>query len=124
MSVTNIHTRKPVVARKNRLVITVMRFMNPYATDTADGSIGWWAEDESIKCIKQCAVTTMEAFHSCFPTVYDVLDDVLGEADFCDHALLTLDRVIIFNGCGSIEVRGYLPNEEVVYFSEELLDSN
>lgn len=97
----------------NQLTVEVVKTVDPYATDVAGGEIVWIAYDDYGRHVEWYGDKDISDFVTRFPTVQDLLADVLSTAALEDLASIDTDGTIIFHTCNSIEVHGYFPDGEV-----------
>jgi len=96
----------------NQVIVEVVKTVDPYSTDN-EGEVIWIAYDSYGKTFQSYGDKDISEFIKRFPSVYDLLHDVLAMDGMEGSAIVTEDNEILFEACTSVEVHGYLPDGEV-----------
>jgi len=100
----------------NSLTIEVVKTVDPRATgDVQDvpGEITWLAYDDYASQYGSYVHKTMEEFLLEFPTPEDLVAIVLAHEAFEDIGCVLEDGTIVLDTANSVEIHGYLPDNEV-----------
>lgn len=99
----------------NQLVIEVVKTVDPRAigdVQDAPGEITWLAYDDYACQYGSYGDKDMETFLSKFPTVIDLIEIVFAHEAF-DGIGCIINGEIELSSANSVEVHGYLPDNEV-----------
>ena len=100
----------------NSLTIEVIKTVDPRAigdVQDAQGEIMWLAYDDYACQYGSYDLKTIEQFLKTFPTPEDLVAIVLAHDAFDDIGCVLEDGTIVLDTAKSVEVHGYLPDNEV-----------
>ena len=103
----------------NSLTIEVIKTVDPRATgDVQDvqGEIVWLAYDDYARQYGSYDHKTIEEFLKTFPTPEDLVAIVLAHEAFETIGCVLGDGTIVLDTANSVEVHGYLPDNEVFVY--------
>lgn len=97
----------------NVLTIEVFATVNPHNYDNSSSEVFWKASDCYDCVVGSYGYSTIEEFKESYPTVEDLVRNVIGLDTFDGTAFIDIDGKVVLDACSCIEVNNY--NDGEVY---------